>query len=285
MKRFCGFVCGRAGDLFMATVTARALKRLEPDCHLTFTIGRDYREAAPLFLNHPHIDRIHILNSTGAGGFDVVDQHWIAGQRFDWVANPLADHIHSDPWWTHRIQPLEICHMHGIPVDPSERGRIEMAQWFDKLPGYKDYVAFAPFPGFYAGLDPAKNDKTLSIDQAQRVVDHLVARKIGVIQIGGPTEPALKGVVSSPRAWSYFDSVQAILSCRLFIGGDTGMTWLMSGYDFNTVAFYGSRYYGRQWVHNIQPINPNGQYVSCDTVAQIELDTLTQAIDNALSTL
>lgn len=280
MKRYCGMHCGRFGDLYMATVAARALKAVDPEAHLTFTIGCDYREAAPLFLNHPHIDRIRILHSTGAAGHDEMDKAWIAAQGFDLVFDPQADHQHWDPWWKKRPQPLEICHMHGI--DPAAAGgaKIEMARWFDPIP-FDKTVAFAPFPAWYAGLDPSNNDKALSIERAQEVVDYLIGKGWQVLQVGAAAEPQLRG--TTKLTTDYFGSVRRVLGCRAFIGGDTGMMWLMSGYDFPCLGIYAHRYYGAANVRNIQPINPNAIYLDAPTIAEIELDRVRQSLDTLLS--
>jgi ADP-heptose:LPS heptosyltransferase len=282
MRRYCGFHSGRYGDLYMATVAARALKAVEPDCHLTFTVGYDYREAAPLFINQPHIDAIRVTYSRRAEGWnDQRDIEWLNAQRFDGVFNPLADHCHSSPWFFERHQTHEMCHMHGLPIPPGDTGAIEMVRWFD-TPAISDhlpYVAFAPFAGWYAG---ETNDKAVARERAQAIVNYLRDKGLGVLQVGAPDEPQLDG--THKPSLDYFSSVRSILGCKAYIGGDTGMTWLMSGYQFPTLAFYGHAYYGEDRVKAIQPINRNAVYLSAPRVNDIPLEAcIYPAIDRLLA--
>lgn len=277
MKRFLGFNPMQYGDLFMGTVAARALKRAVPDSHLTYVINGDYREAAPLFIDHPHIDRVHVLHSP-RGGFDEVDQSWVAERGFHHVFNPMQDHDHSRPWWRERSQPHEVVHMHGLPMPIGDTGQIKLVKWFTPSTGTKGAVALAPFPAFYAGLT---NDKAFPIELAQSIVWYLRGKGVEVLQVGGPNEPALKDAAQIHTG--YFDSVRNVLGCRAFIGGDSGMMWLMSGYSFPCLGLYASRYYGREHVKHIQPVNPNAIYLHEETMGQFSLDIIRQSIDAILA--
>lgn len=278
MRRYLGFNPQQYGDLYMATVAARCLKRHDPDSHLTFVIAADYRDCAPLFLDHPNIDRIHILNR-GRDGFDAVDRAWIDDQKLFYAFNPMVDHDHSDPWWKRRIQTHEAAYMHGVPIPPDDDGKIRMTRWFKPTEDLGKYVAISPFPASYAGI---KNGKSLSIERAQDIVD-LLRNEHGyrVLQVGAKDEPTLKGVEKMDR--SYFEAVKDVLGCRLFIGGDSGFTWLMSGYGFPTLALYSDSYYGKEFVKNIQPVNPNALYLSESNVNEISLDSIAKSLDTLLS--
>ncbi len=273
MKRYCGFCPAQFGDLYMMTVAARCLKRVEPDCHLTFVIGADFRECAPLFINHPHIDRIHVLHK-GRDGFDEVDLQWIAEQRFDHVFNPMQDH--RDQWWLHRNQSLEAAHMHGLPT-AGDSGQIEMIQWFKPTPGLENVVAISPWPSFHEGV---RNPKCIQPERAQEIVDWLLGAGYRVLQVGGPSEPQLVG--ADKPATDYFASVRNVLGCKAMIMGDSGLNWLLSGYQFPVLGLYSERHFGDH-VHNIQPISPRAQYLTGNTVGDIPLDSIVKAATLLLS--
>jgi ADP-heptose:LPS heptosyltransferase len=262
MKRFLGFNPNMYGDLYMMSVAARCLKRAVPDSHLTFVIAGDFRECAPIFLDSPHIDRVHILNKS-RDGFDSVDMDWINSQRFAHVFNPMADHDHSTPWWQNRHQALEAAHMHGIPYDGDD-GKITLTKWFKPTPGLEKFVAFSPWPSFHEGVN---NPKAIPPAKAQEIVDAILGLGYGVLQVGGPTEPKLDNVAKLDT--DYFTSVRNVLGCRAMVMGDSGFNWLLSGYDFPVVGLYSERYFGRDYIHNIQPINKNGRYLVGRTVSDI----------------
>ena len=114
MNRYLGFQYHRYGDLLIGTAACRALKRADPDCHLTMGINANYRSAAPLFLDQDCIDRIHIMDSP-IGGFTAKDIKWVNSQRFQHAFNPLQDHDHRAPWFLSRNQPQEAIYMKGLP--------------------------------------------------------------------------------------------------------------------------------------------------------------------------
>ncbi len=270
MNRYCGFQLGLRGDLCMATVAARILKRHDPSSHLTFMLGHDYADMAGLFLNNPWIDQLHIAHSP-KDAYDREDLKWIAEQQFNVVFNPMAQHPDGDGWWIHRNQGLEAAHMHGLPT-AGESPKIQLTKWFKETDGLRDYVALMPFAGFYA----PQNDKRLSVAKAQEIVDALRANGHKVLQIGGPGEPRLEN--AEWRDTDFFGSVRNVLGCKAFIGTDSGIMWALSAYDMPTIGLYGHRYYGRQFVKNIQPENPRARYLDDVTAEQIPLDNVLNSL-------
>lgn len=271
MKRFLGFNPNMYGDLYMMTVAARCLKRLVPDSHLTFVIAADFRECAPLFLDDPNIDRVHILDKP-RDGFNQNDWNWINQQKFDHIFNPMADHDHSRPWFQFRHQALEAAHMHGIPYNGDD-SKIRMTKWFKPTPGFENFIAFSPWPSFHEGTD---NPKAIPIPMAQKIVDNLIKMGHNVLQIGGPTEPKLENTIKLNT--DYFTSVRNVLGCRAMIMGDSGLNWLLSGYDFPVVGLYSERYFGKEYIKNIQPINPNGRYLVGGSVSDIPIESVVTSL-------
>ena len=271
MKRFLGLNPNMYGDLYMMTVAARCLKRAVPDSHLTFVIAGDFRECAPIFLDSPDIDRVHILDKP-RDGFNENDWKWINSQSFTHIFNPMADHSHDTPWWQHRHQALEAAHMHGIPYGGDD-GKIRLTKWFKPTTGFGDFIAFSPWPSFHEGVN---NPKAIPPAKAQEIVDAIIGMGYKVLQVGGPTEPKLERVVKLDT--DYFASVRNVLGCRAMVMGDSGLNWLLSGYDFPVVGLYSERYFGRDYIHNIQPINLNSHYLVGKTVSDISTESVLSAV-------
>lgn len=276
MNRYCGFNPLRYGDLFINLVACRALRQMDPDSHLTFVLNANYRSAAPLFLDQPDIDRVHITHKA-TDGFDKEDWQWVNEQRFTHVFNPMQDHLHSEPWWrTGRNQPQEVAYIHRIPLPPGETGKLSLNRWFEPSKGFEKCVAFQPFAGSY---DP-HNMKQLSPAQAQRVVDLIRARGYQVLQMGLPTEWRLDKVTFIDT--DFFGAVKNLLGCRALITTDSGFNWAASCYDHPTLGLYSHAYYGKDRVSAIQPLNPNAIYLDDANVNDIGLESISAALDKLL---
>lgn len=256
----------------MNLAACRVLKRWEPDCHVTLGVNGNYRAAAPLFIDQPNIDRIHVTHGP-IGGFDDEDEKWLRGQFFTHVFNPMQDH--RDQWWFYRNQPLEVVHMHGLPLPPGETGKLSLNRWFEPTKGLSKFVALQAFAGSY---DPA-NTKMLSPTRAQEIVDLIRARGYEVLQLGLPTEHRLNNVTFIDR--DFFGMVKDILGCKALVTTDSGPNWAASCYDHPTLGLYSHAYYGKENVKAIQPLNPNAIYLNEENVNRIGLE----AIDFALSRL
>jgi len=272
--RFLGFNPGLLGDIVMGTTAATILKDLYPASQITCCISNDYHQIAPLLLNSPCFDRLYITHKP-KDGFDEVDGKWFYNQHFHKVFDPMQDHL--DTWWQHRIQPLEVAHMHGLPTK-GYSGKVVLTKWFRETEGLKGYVAYAPFPAWYAGLD---NEKAFTVERAQAIVDFILANGYKVLQVGHPDEPQLVG--AEKRNTDYFTSVRNVMGCRFMLMGDSGMNWVLSAYDFPVLACYGHRYYSKEFVKNIQPLNRNAFYLDAPTVNEISLDAIQSSIRTMLS--
>lgn len=274
MNRYLGFNCHRYGDLFMNLVACRIVKQLDPGSHLTFAINGNYRNAAPLFLDQPDIDQIHITHSP-VGDFDDVDRQWIASRGFRHVFNPMQDHP-DQRWFMHRCQPLEVAHMHGLEIPADETGKLHLNRWFEPTRDLSKTVALQAFAGSY---DPS-NKKQLSPKRAQEVVDLICARGYEVLQLGLRSEHRLDNVTFIDR--DFFGMVKDILGCRALVTTDSGPAWAASCYDHPTLGLYSHAYYGENRVSAIQPLNPNAIYLNAANVNEIPLDVIGAALTSLL---
>lgn len=263
MNRYLGFNGHRYGDLFISLTACRTLKRNDPGCHLTLVINGNYRNAAPLFLDQDCIDRIHVTHSP-IGGFDAEDLKWIGEQRFTHVFDPMADHNHAVPWWWYRNQPQEMCLMHGLREHADETGKLSLHRWFEPTKDLHGFVALQAFAG-----SNEVNTKQLTPKRAQEIVDLIIARGYGVLQMGPFSEPQLHGTITIES--DFFAAVKNLLGCRALITTDSGFSWAASCYDHPTLGLYSHAYYGKEHVGAIQPLNPNATYFDAANVNEIPL--------------
>ncbi|RTK98840.1 MAG: hypothetical protein EKK57_10840 [Proteobacteria bacterium] len=158
--------------------------------------------------------------------------------------------------------------MHGI--NDSGDYKCNLNKYFTTIKK-SNFIAFAPFAGFYN----KNNNKKLSIDAAQNIVDAIKKSGYNVAQIGGTTEPKLNGAMFVD--FTYFKSLQFILGCKCLISTDTGMRWAASAYDFPTIGLDSNEFYGNR-ISAIQPINKNAIYLDELHVDKISLDKILDSV-------
>lgn len=272
--RAIGFNIGQLGDLVINTVAARAYKEVEPEAHLTMGIAKKYKDIAPLFYQHGFFDNFHIYeNYDGWPGSDDLD--YLRAAKYDTVFNGMPQHT-SNQWWTHYNQTEEACAMHGIPIPLNIQCNLN--PWFHrKSQETKNYVAFNYIGGFYAGYP---NTKSYDPARAKAIVDHVNKLGYNVIHLGNPAEPALEGTEFKPL--TLLETVEVMLNCKMLIGVDSFLTWAASAYNFPVLACYSHRYYGGDYVKNIQAPNPYATYLDSENLNDIPLDLLCSKLDNLL---
>ena len=267
-KRFAGLNCQQRGDLIMNTVAARAIKEKYPDSHFTLGIAKPLADMLPLFLHNKYIDDIHIWDSYD--GLNAFDEEYLEFMNFDLVFNPMPSHKQQDWWINVKNQTEEVCLMHNL--NPPEDLSCYLNKWFEVSDKFNNYVAIYPFAGIYRGLN---NEKCLSISRSQDIVDLILDYGYKVLQCGASEEPRLKNVLKLNS--SYFESYKNILGCKFAIGGDTGLTWGLSAYQFPVLGLYSNQYYNNK-ISVIQPINKNAIYLDDKNVNDISLEKIEEGI-------
>lgn len=257
-----GFNLGQRGDLIMNTVVARAFKDAYPDSQLILGVGPQYADMIDLFKHHPYIDGVHVYE-----GYDnwptIKDITYLNDSKYDLVFNGMARHAFNN-WYQMFHQCEEACLMHFLK--PPQDISCILTDHF-QLSRQNKRVAFAPFAGYYN----VNNNKKLSIENAQRIVDFLHQRGYTVVQLGGHDEPALENTIFEHR--SYVDSVKEILKSHFYIGTDTGLTWVASAYKHPSIVFYSNEQYGKK-VTSIQPKNIHGRYYDGVNLNELNFESI-----------
>jgi len=263
---------GQFGDLCINTVAFKKTKELYPDDFLIMSINKKYSEIAPIFFNNPYIDSLIIWDQYDNWPNEK-DLFLIKNNKDTKIHHPMPPHT-NDAWFLNSHQTEECAFMNGYNGDRFPNGeQCILTKWFD-INKNLNYVAFSPFAGFYS----VDNKKMLSIKKAQEIVNFIKSNGYNVIQLGGPNEPTLDGAIKENG--SFFSSIKAALSCKFYIGTDTGMTWILSAYSHPTLGLYSHEYYAKNYVKNIQPINPNAIYLSEVNVNQITIEKIEESIKN-----
>lgn len=263
---------GQFGDLCINTVAFKKIKELNPESFLVMSINKKYTEISPIFLNNPFIDSLIVWDQYDSWPNEK-DLSLIKNYRNTKLYHPMPPHT-SNAWFLNSHQTEEAAFMNGYNGNRFPNGeQCILTKWFDTDKN-SNFVAFSPFAGFYS----PNNKKMLSIENAQKIVNLIKAKGYNVIQLGGSNEPVLDGAIKENG--SFFSSIKAALSCKFYIGTDTGMTWILSAYSHPSLGLYSHEYYTKDYVKNIQPINPNAIYLSESNVNQITIEKIEEAIKN-----
>jgi len=263
---------GQFGDLCMNTVAFKKIKELYPNDFLIMSINKKYSEIAPIFFNNPYIDSLVIWDQYDNWPNEK-DALTIKKYKNSIINHPMSSHT-IDRWYLRSHQTEECAFMNGYYGERFPNGeQCILNKWFDVQKNDK-LISFAPFAGFY---NP-NNRKKLSISNAQKIVDLIKANGYDIIQLGGKDEPHLEGAIKIDC--SFFESIKIGLSSKFYIGTDTGMTWILSAYSKPTIGLYSYEFYGKEYVKNIQPVNPNSIYLSENNVNDITIDQIEEKFKN-----
>lgn len=258
---------GQRGDL---AINLPAIEHLHRKGFVVdMPIHRQFADMAPLFLNLPYLNSVFITDDYEDFP-SARDLTLLAVRKYDEICDPMQPH-RMDRWHDHMHQTSCVLYDYANETLEEADQQINLVKWFDSL-DQSGLIAFAPFAGNYAPGNP----KALSEQRAHEIVCAINKAGYGVVQLGGPGEPRLYGTFQ--EKWSYFESVRVMLGCCALIHTDTGMGWVASGYKHPQLGLYSHQYYGEDKVHNIQPRNPNAQYLSAANVNEIDLDSIVNSL-------
>ena len=266
-----GFNQGQIGDLAMCMIPCRSLKEKFPEIKITFGINKKYESASPIFFNNDLIDNIHIWENYDNWPSSN-DKEFLSKNYFDFIFNPMPK-MKNEKWYLHHHHTEETCLMHDLM--PSKNLQINLTPWFGKNEQYKNCVALTCFSSAGALRDIPK-------DVADDIVDYIHSLGLETIQLGLTSHPKLK-TTYPPINGSIFEDVKVAYSCKFLITADTGMNWLMSGYQSKVLGLYSySSYPVVAPLKNRTPINPNGVYLASDHIYNISKNTIQKSILNLI---
>ena len=279
-----GMSYGVIGDLIMGLPMLTYYEKKYPQSYKYWVIEKKCAKSAPLFFNHPLIDKIHITgNWSLADGFSEEDKAIAAACDEQVICEGWA-HTPQD-WYNYRSCVEETARVAGITdlteILSADEMRPKLFKWFNEgLPkavstytktapqdsiSYSTNIAIWPFAGTH-GRSPSPHWWSV-------LIDHLLKRGYSVHHFGLPSDPVLSmlpGYRTFPEL-SYFEQVKASLSSKLVIGTDSGAQWVMGAYSHPAINLM------TNWLPNhtqnllaLEPINDNGitffESGSCDEI-------------------
>lgn len=269
--KILGMAHGQLGDQFIQLPFIDFIKHRYFCNDYTCNINNKYSCAIDVLKLSPLIDDFFISDEYENFPSEK-DRKELKKRRYDKIFDPMPKHKNSASWHTERHQTSEIFNMYGFESDKKGYQIFLDEEGLGKLHDLKKTITLAPFAGFY---NP-NNDKKLTLKKAEEIVEIANDEGYEVIQIGGSDEPLVRG--AHQAICSYFHSIKLIVSSRFFIHTDTGSAWIGSGFKHPSIGLYSDSYYTKEYIKNIQPINPNAIYLSEDNVNNITIDSIKQAI-------
>ena len=267
-----GPVYGIIGDLIMGLPILNYYEKKYPGSYKYWVIEKKCSQCAPLYFNHPLIDRIKITDEWGE--FGEYDKRLISQCNVN-LKPSIEGWEHSSPDWYNTVTSVEeTAYMAGIPdlkdVLSEDEMKPHLYRWFDVgIPAItstyaksKDAndeechnnIAIWPFAGS-PGRSPSSR-------WWNRLIDNLILNGYTVNHYGMPWDPLLSNLdgYSVYPHLSYFDQVKAALASRLVIGTDSGAQWVMGAYSHPAINLM------TNWLPNhntnllaLEPVNDNGQ--------------------------
>jgi ADP-heptose:LPS heptosyltransferase len=266
-----GFNQGQIGDLAMNLITCRAFKLKYPDSHLTFGINKKYQSVAPIFKNNPLIDDIHIWENYDNWPSEN-DLNYIKSNNFDIIFHPMPKHK-NELWYLYHHHTEAMCIMNEL--EPPKDLQINLTKWFEPNDKYKNCVALTCFSSAGAIRD-------IPEQVANKAVEYIHSLGLQTIQLGLSSHPKLK-TTYPVIGGSIFDDVKIAASCKFLLTTDTGMNWIMSGYQSKLLALYSEQSYPiNAPLKNRTPINPNAIYLQGKTIQDINFELIKQSIYNLI---
>lgn len=262
---------GQLGDQFICLPFIEYLKKQYPDSKITKLVNKRYQETTPILKNCSYIDDFWISEEAE---YETFHETPVFNKGFDLVFPAMPVHKEAD-WFLKRHQTAEVFDMFGYK-SPEEKYQINIPKPEPAVIDDKDWISFAPFAGFY---NP-NNNKKLSIEKAQEIVNSIIEKGYKILQIGGMDEPKLENTLRMENA-GYAFSFAILTTTALFIHCDTGLGWCASGVQHPCLGLYSNEGYG-DCIKNIQPVNPNSCYLDALNVNQIPMDEIFSNIDRML---
>lgn len=271
MIKAIGFNQGQIGDLVINLIACRAFKENYPDSHLTFGINEKYKTALPIFKNNILIDDFKIWENYDDWP-SKSDKNFLQENKFDFIFNPMPKHRYDD-WYLRCHHTEAVCLMHGLT--PPKDLQINLNKWFSLDEKYKNCVAITSFSSAGAIRDIPKNF-------TNKIINYIHSLGLETIQLGLKNHPRLN-TTYEPLGGEIFEDVKIALSCKFLLTADTGMNWILSGYQAKVLSLYSCLSYPVYApLINRAPRNPNAIYLENYNIENINFELIKDSINKIL---
>ncbi len=269
MTKIWGTSFSLIGDLIMSLPQLIYFKKKYKDTYTYFVIHKKIAYSAPLFFNHPYIDKILISGEWSS--FNTDDYHLaskcdVVTTGLDHKNKRILDRKHEDKYWYNNKSCIEeTALMSGIAdLDEflSENEKIPfLTKWFDvgfddeqKKAAYtyekkeskknkllSNSLSIWPFAGY--GRSKNRNPST---EWWRALTKKLTDNSINVYHFGYLNEPVLSdnGNYHNLTNLDFFNQIKISLGSKLSLGTDSGSMWVLAAYNHPMIIL------GTNWYEN-----------------------------------
>jgi ADP-heptose:LPS heptosyltransferase len=258
------------GDLVMSLPQLTYYKKKYKESYINFVLHKKIAYAAPLFYNHPYIDKIHISgkwSSFNESDYNIASRCEIITTKLDHKNKNILDRFHEDKYWYNQRSCVdETAFMSGIvdlnnTLNESEKIP-SLNKWFDV--GFEDVQKKAAYT--YKKIDSKRNkilNKSLSIwpfagygrsknrnpseEWWSKLISKLIDNSINVYHFGYFKEPKLsenKKYYHNLTNLDFFNQIKISLGTKLALGTDSGSMWVLAAYNHPLIVL------GTNWYEN-----------------------------------
>lgn len=258
------------GDLIMSLPQLKYFKKKYSDTYINFVIHKKISYCAPLFYNHPDIDKIIISgkwSSFDLNDFNIAVDCDVITTKIDHKNKKILDRFHKDKhWYNQRSCIEETALMSGIKDLNNVLNKNEqipyLNKWFDagfddeqkkaaytydKVESKKNKIlgkSLAIWP--YAGYGRSKN-RNPSDKWWGELISKLTKNSINVYHFGYFKEPILsenKKYYHNLTSLDFFNQIKISLGTKLALGTDSGSMWVLAAYSHPIIVL------GTNWYEN-----------------------------------
>jgi len=258
------------GDLIMSLPQLVYFKKKHKNTYVNFVIHKKISYCAPLFFNHPNIDKILISgewSSFNSEDFKIASECDLITTKLDYKNKKILDRQHDDKqWYNHRSCIEETALMSGITdfndILTNEEKIPYLYKWFDT--GFEDEQKKAAYTyekknskrnkilskslGIwpFAGYGRSKN-RNPSEEWWRGLVSRLINDSINVYHFGYFNEPKLsenKRYYHNLTDLDFINQIKISLGTKLALGTDSGSMWVLAAYSHPMIVL------GTNWYNN-----------------------------------
>ena len=270
MVKIWGTAFSLIGDLIMSLPQLTYFKKKYNNAYINFVIHKKISYCAPLFFNHPNIDKIIISgewSSFSSNDYKVASECDVVTTKLDHINKKILDRNHDDKFWYNSRDCIEETALMSGITDFNKILTIDekipyLKKWFDT--GFEDQqkkgaytykkeeskrnkilgksLAIWPF----AGYGRSKN-RNPSEEWWSSLVSKLTDNSINVYHFGYFKEPKLsenKKYYHNLTNFDFFNQIKISLGCKLAIGTDSGSMWVLAAYNHPIIVL------GTNWYDN-----------------------------------
>lgn len=284
---------GLIGDLVMSLPVLTYFEKKYPGSYKYFVIQKKCSQAAPLFINHPLIDKIVITEDWGKFGEAEIVLH----ESCD-VKTPLIQRHDDSKWFNKRNQVIETARLAGVPDIEEhltdEELYPELNLWFPvgeltgahqaysksfdehKLTDVHYTIAIWPFANYTNNPNRSPNRRWWKI-----LVESLIDLGYIVHHYGHMNEPTISSNPAYHKFthYSFFEQIRRSLASKKCIGTDSRYMWVIGAYSHPSINLI-TRWIGGHTENPmaLAPVNKNGIDLYDDELSMMDHSLIIEAL-------